>query len=589
MARRRGMGKRKKKGISRSSRVCLLVFVGAFVLVLGASLALTLRSIGQFSAQEFKGTFKSVRGLRGNDQEERAAQSDFDGGLNSERNYEDAAYQERKALEAEEKETVEKLHRRDDLERQRTELMLEKQRASGNIHFEEENLLNSQSHTTEQDPPDPNEELNDLGDDRSLNDEDNDDTDNGSDKGLDDADDEDDEGDDGVYDDEDSDYSDTVAGRAGNELVSDERVTNEVKEDEDKGIDDGTIGGGVSSRLETSSGRREGGAEEGDDDVAEKDGSDLDTEGFRARLHNIKEMEENIGRDEDKERYDSAGSDDLLALKGGPFASTSAVLVICYNRPKYLQRTLGSLLDSWPEEGASHRAKLFVSQDGNDARVSEVIRTFSRRFSTERNVLLNHLHHTQKFGRNGYEKLAQHFGFALGHLFDKEQLDRVIIVEDDLEVAPDFLEYFAAMAPLLEKDDTIMAVSAWNDNGFPKFAQNSRAVVRSDYFPGLGWMLDRKMWLEWGPKWPKGYWDDWLREPPQRRGRVTLRPEISRTHTFGRNGVSRAQFFDRYLSPILLNHDSRIHWLKPDASLRKMMVRLTSKAAYDADLLNKVN
>lgn len=101
------------------------------------------------------------------------------------------------------------------------------------------------------------------------------------------------------------------------------------------------------------------------------------------------------------------------------------------------------------------------------------------------------------------------------------------------------------------------------------------AVYRSDFFPGLGWMTDHHVrgaavaavitqrahtashrapliasvhvrsvrpvavcaptqrWEELGPKWPAGFWDDWLREPPQRKGRNFLRPEISRTYTFG--------------------------------------------------------
>lgn len=43
-------------------------------------------------------------------------------------------------------------------------------------------------------------------------------------------------------------------------------------------------------------------------------------------------------------------------------------------------------------------------------------------------------------------------------------------------------------------------------------------------------------WHELGPKWPKGFWDDWLREPAQRKGRAFVRPEVSRTYTFGQQG-----------------------------------------------------
>ena len=88
-----------------------------------------------------------------------------------------------------------------------------------------------------------------------------------------------------------------------------------------------------------------------------------------------------------------------------------------------------------------------------------------------------------------------------------------------------------ALAPRLDADPTVIAISAFNDNGFRGMVSDATAVVRSDYFPGLGWMLNRDAWSEWGPKWPGGYWDDWLREPPQRKGRVTIRPEISRSAT----------------------------------------------------------
>jgi len=38
---------------------------------------------------------------------------------------------------------------------------------------------------------------------------------------------------------------------------------------------------------------------------------------------------------------------------------------------------------------------------------------------------------------------------------------------------------------------------------------------------------------ELSTKWPKSYWDDWMRQPTQRRDRACIRPEIGRTKTFG--------------------------------------------------------
>ena len=74
-----------------------------------------------------------------------------------------------------------------------------------------------------------------------------------------------------------------------------------------------------------------------------------------------------------------------------------------------------------------------------------------------------------------------------------------------MEIAPDFFDYFEAAAKLLDNDKTIMAVSSWNDNGQKQFVYDPKALYRSDFFPGLGWMLTKPTWIELSPKWPKAY------------------------------------------------------------------------------------
>ncbi|KAK7880105.1 hypothetical protein WMY93_033224 [Mugilogobius chulae] len=97
----------------------------------------------------------------------------------------------------------------------------------------------------------------------------------------------------------------------------------------------------------------------------------------------------------------------------------------------------------------------------------------------------------------------------------------------------------------------------WNDNGRDGFVDPSAAslLYRTDFFPGLGWMLLKEEWHELEPKWPAAFWDDWMRQPEQRRNRGCIRPEISRTITFGRQGVSLGQFYDKYLKFIKLNSE----------------------------------
>ena len=49
--------------------------------------------------------------------------------------------------------------------------------------------------------------------------------------------------------------------------------------------------------------------------------------------------------------------------------------------------------------------------------------------------------------------------------------------------------------------------------------------------------------------------DDWMRQPAQRKSRACVRPEISRTKTFGKIGVSNGLFFEKHLKYIQLNQE----------------------------------
>jgi hypothetical protein len=66
-------------------------------------------------------------------------------------------------------------------------------------------------------------------------------------------------------------------------------------------------------------------------------------------------------------------------------------------------------------------------------------------------------------------------------------------LSDDLDIAADFFDYFLATRPLLETDPSLFCVSAWNDNGKPGLIDpNGTAELhRTDFFPGLGWMMTR--------------------------------------------------------------------------------------------------
>lgn len=132
----------------------------------------------------------------------------------------------------------------------------------------------------------------------------------------------------------------------------------------------------------------------------------------------------------------------------------------------------------------------------------------------------------------------------------------------------------------MDQDPSIWCVSAWNDNGKEGMVSGNGLLYRSDFFPGLGWMMTKSLWNEFREKWPAGFWDDWMRESDQRKGRVCIKPEISRTKTFGRIGVSQGQFFDKHLKYIVLN-DKKFDFLHEDLSY-------LIKENYDRDFLGKV-
>ncbi|KAK7851316.1 Alpha-1,3-mannosyl-glycoprotein 2-beta-N-acetylglucosaminyltransferase [Quercus suber] len=207
----------------------------------------------------------------------------------------------------------------------------------------------------------------------------------------------------------------------------------------------------------------------------------------------------------------------------------AAVVIMACNRADYLERTINSVLKY--QSSVALKYPVFVSQDGKHPDVK------SKALSYDQLTYMQHLDsepvETERPGEMvAYYKIARHYKWALDELFYKHNLSRVIILEDDMEIAPDFFDYFEAAAALLDKDKSIMAVSSWNDNGQKQFVHDPYALYRSNFFPGLGWMLTRSIWDELSPKWPKAY-PCFHYPPPQ--------------------GSSMGQFFKQYLEPIKLN------------------------------------
>ena len=165
---------------------------------------------------------------------------------------------------------------------------------------------------------------------------------------------------------------------------------------------------------------------------------------------------------------------------------------------------------------------------------------------------------------DGAARIATAYGYALKYALETvfPRAPGVIVVEDDMAFSPDFYEYFHAIAPLLDSDASTWLASAWHDNGFDYLVADMHALRRTRYFPGLGWLLPRKIWVdELSIKWPVTHWDHWMRDPAQHKGRDVVIPEIPRDYHMGVKGTFMdLSTHNDLFGSIALHNDSSFSW-----------------------------
>lgn len=212
-----------------------------------------------------------------------------------------------------------------------------------------------------------------------------------------------------------------------------------------------------------------------------------------------------------------------------------AIVVMSHDRPEMTRRCLKILLgleliDKFTvyvsEDAGSHAVRSAALEFGG--RVKEVLSSAPRPAANA-------------FQRRGLSKISQHFRSALEATLVERGHSHVIMIEDDLLLSPDFLLLFWSGAWLLKADPTLWCISAWNDQGFPHTTHDPSRLMRTGYFPGLGWMISAELWRELGPKWPGAPttgWDHWMRLTSTSRGRECVAPEINRSRHASSRGTN---------------------------------------------------
>ncbi|XP_072244941.1 protein O-linked-mannose beta-1,2-N-acetylglucosaminyltransferase 1 [Leuresthes tenuis] len=209
------------------------------------------------------------------------------------------------------------------------------------------------------------------------------------------------------------------------------------------------------------------------------------------------------------------------------------VAVIAGNRPNYLYRMLRSLLSA---HGVNPQM-ITVFIDGYYEEPMDVVELFG----------LKGVQHTPISIKNA--RVSQHYKASLTATFNLHpEANFAIILEEDLDISIDFFSFLSQTIHLLDEDDSLYCISAWNDQGYEHTAEDPALLYRVESMPGLGWVLKKSIYKdELEPKWPTPEklwdWDMWMRMPEQRKGRECIIPDVSRSYHFGIIGLNMNGYF----------------------------------------------
>lgn len=222
------------------------------------------------------------------------------------------------------------------------------------------------------------------------------------------------------------------------------------------------------------------------------------------------------------------------------------IVVICYNRPKLLKNTLNSI----KKANGFKIENLFISQSWNNDEVSEIVKDYDNVYKNPDKT------------SNVDNRLARHFGWTFNKMFNETNCGGLVVIEDDLEVSPDFIDYFKLAIPVVERDPTLLTASLWNDIGFKHNTKDKTTIKRTSFFPGLGWYLSRHVWENIiGPEWRDHSWDWYVRDKAIQYKLDSLTPEVPRDYHVAKTGTYMSpSFFNKYFKNINVNKDETFEW-----------------------------
>ena len=91
--------------------------------------------------------------------------------------------------------------------------------------------------------------------------------------------------------------------------------------------------------------------------------------------------------------------------------------------------------------------------------------------------------------------ISENYRLLLAEVFDRTlRYNYCAILEDDLLLSSDALNYLRAGRTLMASDETVFTVSLYNDNAYPWCASDRGFFRRVDHFSGLGFLMSRALY-----------------------------------------------------------------------------------------------
>ncbi|KAK6484506.1 protein O-linked-mannose beta-1,2-N-acetylglucosaminyltransferase 1-like [Huso huso] len=253
------------------------------------------------------------------------------------------------------------------------------------------------------------------------------------------------------------------------------------------------------------------------------------------------------------------------------------VAVIAGNRPNYLYRMLRSLLSA---QGVNPQM-ITVFIDGYYEEPMDVVELFG----------LKGVQHTPISIKNA--RVSQHYKASLTATFNLHpDAQFAIVLEEDLDISVDFFSFLSQTVHLLEEDESLYCISAWNDQGYEHTAEDPALLYRVESMPGLGWVLKKSLYKdELEPKWPTPEklwdWDMWMRMPEQRKDRECIIPDVSRSYHFGIIGLNMNGYFHEvYFKKHKLNTVPNVQFKKVDGLKKDAYETEIQRLLGEAELLD---